>query len=244
MKKNAYDEMFDNEMSHAWYIATRNLLIKTLKKHCKKNVKILDAGSGTGGTVNFLKKAGFSNISCLEKSPEAIKFLRKRKIRNIVQGSINDLPFEDNSFDIVICLDVLYHKGVVPGKVLKEFNRVLKREGIIYLQEPAYNWLKSKHDKAIQTRHRFNRKELISLVNSSNFEIIKSTYFNSFLLIPIILKRFLNKIPNKNNHSDVVSLPQLLNFFLKEILFLEIKMVNVFDLPFGLSIVCVAKKVT
>ena len=44
MKKIAYDQMYENELTHAWYIGTRQLMIDALKKYLNKNAKILDAG--------------------------------------------------------------------------------------------------------------------------------------------------------------------------------------------------------
>jgi len=243
MKKSVYKEVYTNELNHGWYVATRKLMISSLKNNIKKNAKILDAGCGTGGTIKYLANAGFKNVQGIDNSPEALKFCRKRRLQNVQLGSVNNLPFKDQSFDAVICLDVLYHKEVIPTKALAEFKRVLKSGSILYLQEPAYNWLKSSHDVAIEAERRFTRKEVKELITSADFKIIKCSYFNSILLIPIILKRLYGKL-FKDYHlsSDVKPLPQIFNKFFLAILTTEKKVIDSFDFPFGLSIICLSKK--
>ncbi len=166
MEKNAYLEMYENELKHPWYQATRNMLLLFLEKKIAKNAKILDAGCGTGGTMKALKKAGFSQVQGVDNSELAIELCKRRGIDEVQLANVNKLPFKSKTFDAVICLDVLYHKGVSPKLSLNEFYRVSKSGGILYLEEPAYNWLTSRHDIAIQTRNRFTKKPLVSLVKS------------------------------------------------------------------------------
>src|SRR3989304_2750950 len=134
----AYEEMYENEMTHPWYLATRRLMLKLLKNHLSKNSFILDAGCGTGGTMKFLKANGYKNLYGIDKSEIAVRYCKKRRLKWVKRGTIQKLPYEDNIFDAIVCMDVLYHKGVEPFKALKEFKRVLKGEGHLYLQEPAF----------------------------------------------------------------------------------------------------------
>ena len=243
MKKIAYRQMYENEITHFWYITTRNLMIDFLKKSLREDAKILDAGCGTGGTMIYLEKVGFKNIVGVDESLEALKYCRKRNLKNIKLASVNKLPFKDESFDAVICLDVLYHKGVQSKKALSEFKRVLKPKGLVYLQEPAYNWLKSKHDKAIETENRFTKTSLFNLIKLTDLKVLKISYFNTLLLLPIFLKRLKDKFhPSKSKSSDVYRLPKIINQTVLLIMMLESKLVKNFYLPWGLSIICIAKK--
>jgi SAM-dependent methyltransferase len=235
--------MFENELTHAWYLATRRLMIFFLKRYLSRDAKILDAGCGTGGTIKYLQKSRFKNITGIDVSKEAIKFCRQRGIINVGLGSINKLRFKNQSFDAVICLDVLCEKGVSPEKALSEFKRVLKPKGVIYLQEPSYDWLKSKHDKVVYVRHRSTRKEIEKLMELSQFKVVRCSYFNSLLFIPLAVKRLKDKMLDLNtDRSDVCSLPKFINSFMLLILNFEAKIIQKFNLPFGLSIICLAKK--
>lgn len=242
MKPIAYREMYENELSHAWYVATRKLMINFLKRYLKKNAKILDAGCGTGGTMIYLQRARFKNITGVDNSKEALKFTKKRGLTNIKLASVDSLPFAKNYFDAVICLDVLYHEGVDPKKAIFEFRRVLKPKGLLYLQEPSYNWLKSKHDQIIHTQKRFTKGELESLIEHSGLKLIKSSYFNTFLLPLIILKRLKDKFVVGVDKSDVYQLPSLLNDIMSKILTLEIRLIKTVNSPFGLSVIVVSQK--
>ena len=230
-------------MSHAWYIGTRSQLLKSLNKFINKKAKILDAGCGTGGTIKFLKLNGYTEIYGIDNSQESIKFCKINKLSHIKNGSVNGLPYKDNYFDAIICLDVLYHEDVSPSKALREFKRVLKTAGLIYSQEPAYDWLRGQHDIAIETGHRFTRKEIRNLFESTGFKINKCTYFNSILFIPIITKRLIDKVfMQKASNSDVSRLPGFLNRILLLCLLFERKLLERISLPVGLSIICIAIK--
>lgn len=242
MKKIAYKQMFDNELTHGWYLGTRAQLIKTLKQNIKTSSKILDAGTGTGGTIKVLKKAGFKNITGVEKSDIAISYSRQRGLK-VKKGDIQNLPFQKETFDVVICLDVLYHQGVDPSLALKEFRRVLKRGGRLYLQEPAYNFLKSRHDEAISTERRFTKNEISEILTSTGFTILKLSYFNTLMFIPSLTKRIIDKFSKKTAiSSDVGSLSPFLNKLIANSLKVESNLLQYVNLPFGLSIICLAKK--
>lgn len=235
--------MFENEMNHAWYIGTRHLLIKNLKKYLTPNSLILDAGCGTGGTFSYLKKAGFRNITSVDNSEIALKFCKKRGVPNLRLASVNKLPFKNNTFDAVICMDVLYHQGVYPQKAVGEFYRVLKKGGLLYIQEPAFNWLISVHDKIIQTNQRFTKSKLSELLELVKFKIIKSGYFNTTFFTPIVLKRLLGKfLFSKKIVSDVQPLPAFLNSIYMKTLLMETRLTDFVIFPFGLSVICLANK--
>lgn len=243
MKKIAYKEMFENETSHFWYRASRGLMVDLLKKYLAKDAKILDAGCGTGGTMVYLQKAGFKNVVGVDKSSEALRYCKRRRLTNVKLASVNSLPFSKNSFDAVICLDVLYHQGVNPKKALAEFRRVLRSDGILYLQEPSYNWIKSKHDSVIETERRYTTSSIENLVKSGNFKILKLSYFNSILSVPIFLKRLKDKLfSSEAESSDVYRLPPLVNSVMLLIMEIEGLLFKNLNLPFGLSVICVAKR--
>jgi len=243
MKRIAYDQMFANELTHAWYVGTREILYKQIKAHIKKKAKILDLGCGTGGTIKFLKDHGYKTIYGIDRSKYAINLCKKRGIKNIKIGSANKVPFKDNFFDAVICMDVLYHSGIEVAKATKEIARIIKIDGICYSQEPAYNCLRSKHDLTIETKRRFTKSLILSSFKNSGLKSVKISYFNTIFFLPIVAARIKDKIFKKEAFdSDVNKLPNLLNKAMLLSLRLETSILNYFDLPFGLSIISVWKK--
>lgn len=241
MKTNAYREMYENELTHAWYLATRSLMLSTLSKNVSKNSQILDAGCGTGGTIIFLKRNGFKYIAGIDNNKTAIKFCKQRGIRSVYYGSVNKIQFKQETFNAVVCLDVLYHKGVDIEDALLEFKRVLKKGGILYLQEPSCKWLKSKHDRAIETQRRFTRSELLSLLKKTGFKPYKLSYYN-MLLAPLIIVKRLGEKSTSNKHSDVYRLHPVINWLMLKILTMESFLFRRINFPFGLSIIALSKK--
>lgn len=239
MRKKVYEEVFNNELTHAWYIGTRKKMMDTMKGFINRNSRILDAGCGTGGTMKFLKSYGFNNVTGIDASEDALKYCKERGLKNIKKGSINKLPFKNETFDAIICLDVLYHKNVIPNTALKEFSRVLKSKGILYLQEPAYEWLRGSHDEAILTGRRFSIESIKYILEKTGFNIKKWTYFNSLFLLPIIANRLINR---KNKRSDVQHIPFVFNKIFLAILLIEAKLTNYISFPFGLSIIMIAQR--
>ena len=104
--------------------------------------KVLEIGSGLGSFNTFCQQKG---IDCYGIEPDwvmlqiSLELLSDAKLnRNIVSGIGEDLPFVDNTFDLVVSFQVLEHTRN-PGKVLKESLRVLKPGGYIYFIIPNYN---------------------------------------------------------------------------------------------------------
>ena len=111
---------------------------------------ILDAGCGEGFSMNKLSLNGIGEkIEGVEYSKEAISFGKKLfPDLTFSQGSIYELPYKDNSFDLVICTEVLEHLEE-PEKALKEILQVSKKYLIISVpNEPLFtmsNFLRGKN---------------------------------------------------------------------------------------------------
>ena len=85
----------------------------------KPNSKVLDVGCGEGRHI-FGSLYEFSDIHCvgldqdipsLNKCNEGLEFFKELNSGSTIfmQGSVYKLPFEDNTFDLVICSEVLEH---------------------------------------------------------------------------------------------------------------------------------------
>lgn len=214
-----------------------SLLEKYLPKN--KSLRILDAGCGPGAALIYLAK--FGDVIGVDISEEALRFARKRGM--VKKGDISKLPFEDQTFDVVVCLDVLYHQWVNVKRAISEMKRVLKPGGILLIREPAFDWFKSSEDIASQTKHRFTKEELRRELNGS-VDILKLTYIN-FLLFPLA---FLKRIPEvigmrkKRGASDIQEVSPLLNKILFSLFRMEKTLLSYTNFPFGTSVLCVARK--
>lgn len=215
------------------------LLEKYLDRKRKRPLKILDAGCGPGTALIYLSQ--FGEVIGVDISDEALILAKKRG--KVIKGDVSTLPFKDKTFDLVICIDLLYHKWVNTERAISEITRVLKPEGIFLLREPAFNWFRSSEDIASQTAHRFTTNEIKNLLAPS-FEILRLTYINFFLFPLAFLKRLpeVIGIKKKRGVSDASNMSPLLNNLFFLILRIESQLVTNLNFPFGTSVACVAKK--
>lgn len=244
MQISEYKNIFENEATHFYYVGYRKIIFSFIKKIFKgnrtKKIRILDAGSGTGIVAQQLSQ--FGKVEAIDISNEAVKFAKKRGV-NIKKGSIVNLPFKENTFDLTLSLDVIYHQAVDSDQqALAELWRVLKPQGILILKVPAFNFLKGNHDLLVHTRKRYNIYELKRECKKAGFSIIKATFIASFLFLPAIINRLAEKLQGKSPNSNVKKIRPLFNNLLIYLFKLEDLLLQFIDLPLGITILVIAQK--
>lgn len=101
----------------------------------RKHPKILDYGFGAGANLTALLKRGL-DVSGVEVSSSAIKIVRQRLKKERLKAELtlfngNDLPFDDNTFNVIIAWHVLcYNTWDSLSAAVKEINRVLSPGGM------------------------------------------------------------------------------------------------------------------
>jgi len=244
MQQHTYAIMNRVEDSHWWYVGRRAILESFLEgiiqnpKSKIQNPKILDVGCGTGGNLEMLEK--FGAAEGVDVSAAALEFCKSKGLK-VHKGLAENLPFEDESFDLVTALDVVEHlDDDIVG--LKEMNRVLKKDGRTLIFVPAFMWLWGVQDDVSNHRIRYTKKQIIERLEKAGFKIERATYANITFFAPILGGRTLMKVtgikPESENNVNVSALNGVFGkifgaerFFLKN-----------FNFPFGVSIVIVAKK--
>src|SRR5512143_3121114 len=112
MEQGEYQIMFMAEESHWWYQGMAAITKKILKTFCpsRRNLRILDAGCGTGGGMLFLSQYGA--VTGIDVSPHSIHYCLRRGFRTLARASVMALPFPDESFDLVTSFDILYFEDI------------------------------------------------------------------------------------------------------------------------------------
>jgi ubiquinone/menaquinone biosynthesis C-methylase UbiE len=244
MEDKAYTILYETQDKFWWNKGISRLISRTISR-CKPgngNI-ILDAGCGVGGLFATLARHG--TLYGIDYSPLALTYAAKRReAKQVVQGNIEEMPFPDGLFDVVICADVLYHRQVNDRAAIAEFRRVLKEDGRVIIKEIAYEWLKSKHDALMHGRHRYTRGELTRLLEEAGFDVEKSSYCGLFIFPVVLLVRLLEKIGLGISSDSAHTNTPVIGALFKRSLYLEAWLLRYVNLPFGLGIVTVAKPVS
>lgn len=139
-----------------------NLVIDFYKKYKTelKNSEILDLGCGTGRHTIFFADKGFKAYA-LDKSKLALYILeekiKKRYRIKLVNAELEEIPFPNQFFNVVISIWVLHHGEVKQIKnYLKEIRRVLKQNGFLVLSVLSKNDWRYKTGKEIEPNTRIN----------------------------------------------------------------------------------------
>ena len=243
MDAEEYARMRQAEEGHWWYVGMRAIVDSLLSRSLPdRELMVLDAGCGTG--ANLIHLGAHGQVVGLDMAEEALSFCRLRGSNKLTRGSIQTLPFRQDCFDLVVSFDVLYHLAVTDDMIaLREFWRVLRPGGLLLLRLPAFHWLRSAHDQVIHTRHRYTTKEVQERLITAGFAIERLTYVN-FLLFPAAVSSRLLARQSGEARSDLGPVPPVLNHGLTLALRLESRLVRSFDLPWGLSVMALARKGT
>ena len=231
------------EDRHWWYRGRRRLLDRVISGMAlPPAARILDAGCGSGR--NMVELARYGSVAGVEVSPESAGVARKREVGQVVEGSIDAMPFAEDSFDLAVCLDVIEHLED-DRAALVELRRVVAPGGALLVTVPAYPWLWSSHDTINQHQRRYTRRSLLAAAEGAGWRAERVTYFNSLLLPVAIAMRALERVrPAESETSpDLWIPPAPLNRLLEQPLHLEAAIIghNGHTLPAGLSLLAVLR---
>lgn len=243
MDPAAYRVVHEVEESHWFFVARRSILRRLLDGLMSGTVRprILDVGCGTGATMGFLEQ--FGEVTGIDLSATAIEYCRQQGRERLCLADGQNLPFADESFDLVVALDLLEHLEYEEVG-LWEMWRVLKNEGRLVVVVPAFALLWSDFDKFSGHYRRYTSRQLRDKIEHAGFEITRLSYFNT-LLFPFVwgVRRFKNFAGRwKAFRSDLEMPTPGLNSLLASVFSMEGGLMARGDLPFGVSLICIARK--
>lgn len=246
MKKCEYKVMYDIEQTYWWFVGKQFLVktfLKKLRRGRPKDTRILDIGCGTGIMLKLLARLGTPYGT--EYSSKAIQFSKNRGLSLIACSDANGpMPFKSNAFSVITCLDVLEHLDN-DTSLLKEMLRMCKSGGHVIITVPALHILWSPHDVALGHKRRYTKKQMLGKVNHLNAQVIKCSYYNSALLLPILaVRRIRGSVSDyKSVRSDFfMKMPGWLNRVLVELFVVEIRCLKHLNLPLGVSLLLILQK--
>lgn len=189
MEPSYYHEYFKNEREHWWFKAREAILQGQLNRVLGVTdppaaTRILNIGAATGRTSQWLTRYGA--VCSLEYDSECCSLTRAALGLDVVQGSIMNLPWADESFDVACAFDVLEHVAD-DALAVAEMIRVVRPGGLLFVTVPSCRFLWSEHDEINHHFRRYSLAELRYLFR--NCDHIFSCGFNSILFAPIAIHR-------------------------------------------------------
>lgn len=237
MEQSEYEFMKQNDASHWWFRARKNILKTITQKFKHVDEHVVEIGCGTGANLKWLGK--FSAPVGYELDSSMAEYAQSNS-GHVVHN--NKFPDEValSSVGNVVMFDVLEHIEN-DAEALRSVFSALSEGGRLIVTVPAYQWLWSKHDEAHHHHRRYTLTQLEKLCCDAGYEKVYSSYFNA-LLFPLAVagrlaeKFFPGRAVGQGNGN------KFLNETFYRIFNSEVGLMKYFKLPFGLSIVMVLEK--
>lgn len=248
MEIGEYQRQYEVERDHWWFQGMRDVYRTLLRQVVgslmipRSTLRILDIGCGAGWTSQWLQQ--FGQVVPMDISAEALVWATKRQLSHCVQGNAEQLPFRNQSFDLVAGLGVIEHL-VDDQAALREMARVCRPGGWLLLLTSAYQFLWSHHDRANHHQRRYTATQLNHLVRAERWKLVRLSYANTCLFPAIATIRLFQRLTGTERRAlarDLAMPPRWLNAALKMLLRAEARWLCHGSFPFGVSLVCLAKR--
>jgi len=245
VEETANRQFVELERTHFWFVGRRRIFFALLDRELsgRSGIRILDVGCGAGGMLEPLARYG--SVTGIDSQPELVEFCRQRGFPNVVLGSAYELPAETGTIDLVTLFDTIEH---VPDDIraLRECRRVLAPEGRVFISTPAYQFLYANNDRVAHHERRYTARGLRDKLAAAGLEAVKLTYFNALLfpaILPAVLaKKAIEHISDPGERTNLShSMNPALNRVLGAIMGSERRLLARVSLPFGHSIIAIAK---
>lgn len=242
MNPEIYKDIVLQEDGHWWFVARRAIFAGVFSRlKLPVGATILDAGCGGGGNLPLL--AQFGNVHAFEMHEASCSYAKGRNIGDIRIGKLPDeIPFDNQTFDLITLFDVLEHVEDDKATLAALMKRI-KPGGLLFLNVPAYQFLFGKVDVLHHHYRRYSKGELRAKLQEAGFTIELMTYWNFFLFpVALAVRLFEQVYPSKGLAVGMKTPKGYINRALASLVSFERFLMPYARLPFGLSLLLVARK--
>lgn len=208
---------------------------------------MLELGIGNGDVTRYLFSKGIA-MEGVDAYSEAIINCRKTLDIPLYQIHAAEIDFHD-AYDVVGAFDLLEHTDN-DLLVMKKMFEACKKGGRIIVTVPAHRFLWSYFDILAHHKRRYSQKDLIEKIAQAGFQLERVSFFMTLLLPIVFVYRTIIRLSGRDKnlinqkgrllpeHVPVPILNTIALFFLK----VEKLLLRFIDLPFGTSLILIAKK--
>lgn len=238
-------EMYALESGHWWFWGKRLLMRGLLGNRLRPGVRILDIGCGAG--ANALELSAYGEVTASDRSLDALSFVRSRGIHSVVAAEAPWLPFRSGAFDVVTAYDVIEHVEDDEAFVA-ELARVLAPGGALAIHVPAWPFLWSRHDEALEHKRRYTRRSLRRLLATTGLQIESLGWTNFTIFLPAVALRWSRRLlgsllgdsEDASGGADLGIVPGPINALLRGVGRIEAALASTTGLPIGVSLASIA----
>ncbi|TAK37407.1 MAG: class I SAM-dependent methyltransferase [Lysobacteraceae bacterium] len=240
MEEQLYRTFYEIEQKHWWFVARQRIVEDLIRRRIglAPGSQVLDVGCGTGAILSMLSKQ-FEAYGT-DTSPLAIELCGKRGLKNAFQCTLESFPRPDLRFNLITLLDVIEHIDDDLA-VLQQARGYLKDGGSVLITVPAYQWLWSRHDDLNHHKRRYTKAGLAGVLDRAGLQPAFLSYYNTLLFPAALAGRMIQKAGGSTSDTTLTIPPSPLNALLTSVFSSERHLLGMSPLPFGLSLVAIAK---
>jgi len=236
------------ERDHFWFRGFRRFVLPLLDQTAagRAGLRLLDCGCGTGTNLRLLLDR-YGLAMGFDLTWTGLQFARAAGVARVAQASAGAIPFPSATFDIVTSFDVLYClPDDVEREAVREMCRVLKPGGAAVINVAAMEVLRGNHSVLSAELRRYSRASLRALLEPAGFRVERMTYTNA-TLFPVMLavrgaQRLAGLAPESEALGEITVPRAPVNAVLGAVLAVEAAAARVMPMPFGSSLLCLARK--
>jgi len=225
---------------HWWWRAREAILLDLLRcLRPRPGSAILDVGCG--GAVSFPTLSEFGIVRGIEVDENLLDPCGPFRER-ISTRPLGDPVYDDPSwrFDLITALDVIEHIDD-DRAAISSMAAMLRPGGLLVVTVPAFELLWDHHDEINHHRRRYKARRLRSTLEDQGLVLVQVRYLFRALFIPKLLVRLVNAARSRKVAEHGIPRPAI-NSALRRFCVLEDRLLRRLPVPFGTSVVGVARK--
>jgi len=205
---------------------------------------LIDAGMGTGTWL--VEMSAHCRVMGIDDHEESLALAAPRVKAaggRVLKASLTQVELPSASAKVVTLMDVLEHLDD-DAKALGEMIRLTQPGGLLAVTVPAFQWLWSDWDEAVQHRRRYDKAQLLRLFARPEVRVLRCAYFNCAMLVPIGVVRWCRGVWPASSSSGRLEHyvpPRILNRVLKALL-VRPACWSAFPAPAGVSLLGILQR--
>jgi SAM-dependent methyltransferase len=248
-RRHEYQRMAQVECDLWWYRVLHRLVADALASHPRgRDARLMDAGCGTGGLLQFLRQRGYRHLSGFDLSRDAVLICRERGLA-VEQRDLRELDqaVESERAEAIVSNDTLYFfTPEEQSNIIRLCWKALVPGGLLILNLPALSAFRGIHDLSVGIQYRFSKSDVPRLLSPTYFDLVQARFWPFFLSPIIYAVRLSQRVrmrrrPDFKMESDLSLPPSWLNQLFSGVTQLENALLP--WKPFGSSLFLVGRKI-